>query len=346
MRLHFSTEQLRVAAGARRALAARRLSAGLLSAGLLCGSSGRAELPQRAPTETAARAELRADALLEQGIDLRRLGKDQEALTVLEEAVALKPESARARVHLAAAHQALGHWLEADALLRELLQESDDPYVQRHLATLQEAAEFAAQHLGSLLVQGAPAGAAVQVNGRPLGSLPLSTAARLAIGSYQLEVFLEGYSPVRRPISIAPGAVRREAGVLAPLAPPPIAHSGAAPAAPAGGSPRWLSWTLSGLGAGAALTTVVAFGVRNQHAARWNSSACLESGRRRGEVCPDQWAAGKAAERVAYVSGIGTALLAAGAVVSWTLGAPEAPQGVGLASCSLALGGGMCSGAF
>jgi tetratricopeptide (TPR) repeat protein len=338
---------VRPAAGSCRALSRRALAARLLAAALACAASGRAEPPRQASGEAAVSAGARAEALLEQGVQLRRLGKDQEALTLLEEAVALQSESARARVHLAAAHQALGHWQQADALLRELLQESEDPYVQHHRATLERAAEFAAEHLGSLSVEGSPAGAAVLVDGRSLGSLPLSGAARLPIGTYQLDVSRDGYYPVRRPISIAPGAVLRESVELTPLAPSPSVNPGVTVLEPrAAGSPRWLSWTLSGLAAGAALTTAVAWGVRDQHAARWNSSACLEGGRRRGEVCPDELEAGRDAERVAYASGFATVLLAAGAVLSWTLDAPAESDQVALQGCRLALGGGVCSGSF
>jgi len=234
---------------------------------------------------------------------------------------------------------------EPAPLLRELLQEADDPYVQRHQATLERAAEFASQRLGSLIVNGSPAGAAVLVNGRSLGSLPLSATVRLPSGSYQLDVSRDGYYPVHRPISIAPGAVLREAVELTPLASSPSADAAVVPATRVGGSPPWLSWTLSGLAAGAAVTSAVAWGVRNQHAAHWNSSACLEGGRRRGEVCPDELDAGRDAERVASVSGVGALLLAAGAVVSWTLEAPEEP-GVALVGCRLGLGGGVCSGSF
>ena len=340
MRRRSSTEIVPLVARSGRALAAR-----LLAAALACVTSARAEPLQGAPGDRAA-ASARAEALLEQGVELRRLGKDQEALTVLEEAVALQPQSVRARVHLAAAHQALGHWLDADALLRELLQQSEDPYVQRHLATLERAAEFASQRLGSLIVEGTPVGAAVLVNGRPLGSLPLSSAVRLPIGPYQLEVAGTGYYPVRRSISIEPGALLREAVELTPLVRRQNAEAGAGMRVErAAGSPRWLSWTLSGLAASAAATSAVALVLRNQHAARWNSSACLEQGRRRGEVCPRELDAGKDAESVVYVSGAGAVLLAAGAVVSWTLDMPGDSE-PGLTSCALAPGGGVCSGSF
>src|SRR5687767_13031567 len=121
----------------------------------------------------------------------------------------------------------------------------------------------------------------------------------------------------------------REAVELAPL---PAATAPSAPKTPereaqaASGSPRWLSWTLTGLAAGAAVTTGAALVARNQHASRWNSPACLENGRRRGEVCADELDAGKNAERLAYGSGIASVLLTAGALFSWTWRAPETPN--------------------
>jgi len=309
----------------------------------------------------------RSETLIEQGMELRQSGQEEAALPLFEEAAALEPESVRARVHLAATHQALGHWLEADALLAEVLDVSDDPYLERHRATLERAAEFVGRHLGSLMLSGQPAGAEVRLDGRKLGALPLPDAVRVPVGSYQLEVLSEGYYPLRRPVVISSGAVLREAVALAPLP----ADSGATVADGAGsgrgsesagkggGSPAWLSWTLTGLTAGAAITTGVALVVRNHHASEWNSADCLQPGRARGEVCGAELDAGKTAESVAYASGVATLLFAAGAVVSWTLGEPassEAPDSVASSSvaskaaaltrCGFTLGGATCVGSF
>lgn len=281
-----------------------------------------------APSASAGSS--RADALIEQGMQLRRAGKDEAALAAFEEATTLDPESTRARVHLAAAHQALGHWVEADALLAELLQRSDDPYIQRHHTTLLRAQEFVGRHLGTLLLAGQPAGALVTVDGRELGSLPLAKPVRLPVGSYQLEVRQPGHYPLRRTVTITAGSTLREEVELAPLqaaAPAPVESSGAEATF---GVPRWLAWTLTGLAAGGAVATGVAWGVRNRHAERWNSDACLAPGRARGEVCPGERDDGKRAETLAYVSGAATVLLAAGAAVSWTLlevPLAEAPSG-------------------
>lgn len=285
---------------------------------------------------------------------LRREGKDEAALSAFEEATTLDPESARARVHLAAAHQALGHWPEADALLAELLQQTDEAYVQRHQATLLRAQEFVGRHLGTLLLAGQPEGAEVKVDGRSLGKLPLTKALRLAVGSYQLEVTRPGYYPLQRPIHIGAGGTLRESVALAPLAEAaplaPLARESAAAAPSSLAAPRWLAWSLTGLAAGGAVATGVAWGVRNHHAAHWNSDDCLQPGRRRGEVCAGERDDGRRAEQLAYVGGVATLLLAAGATVSWTLLEPPASEasaaGAAALSCGLTLGFGACAGSF
>jgi hypothetical protein len=292
-------------------------------------------------------ASSRSDVLIEQGMLLRRAGKDEVALTAFEEAATLDPESMRARVHLAAAHQALGHWLEADALLAELLQ-ADDAYVERHRATLLLAQEFVGRHLGTLLIEGQPEGAVVKVDGRSLGTLPLTRPLRLAVGSYQLEVTRPGYYPLQRPIHIGAGGTLRESLALAPLGEAPAALERVAAVPSAAGAPRWLAWSLTGLAVGGAVATGVGWGVRNHHAAHWNSDACLQPGRLRGEVCAGDRDDGKRAEQLAYVGGVATLLLAAGAAVSWTLREPpaaDAPAAIAL-SCGLTLGFGACAGSF
>jgi hypothetical protein len=255
------------------------------------------------------------------------------------------------RVHLAATHQALGHWLEADAYLREVLLAEDDAYVRRHRATLLHAAEFVGRHLGSLLVTGQPAGAVVRVDGRELGQLPLADAVRVPVGSYQLEVALDGYYPARRPLTISAESIARESVDLAPLSEAPRAASapGSEPAQRPGGlagNPAWLSWSLTGAAAASAITTGVALLVRDHHAEHWNSDACLAPGRRRGEVCGSELDAGKNAERVAYVGGVASVLFAAGALLSWSLSEPAQERGVGLVACGLHGVGGVCSGSF
>jgi PEGA domain-containing protein len=328
-----------------------RWGLGPLLLGLCSGLSLHAPLAlaQSGPAVSdAIGARPQLDALIQQGIDLRRAGNDEQALQAFLEAEVLAKDSVRVRVHLASTHQALGHWLEADAYLRGVLSQPDDPYVTRHRATLEQAAQFVNQHIGSVEVTGAPLGAEVSLNGRRIGVLPLP-AVRAPVGSYQLQVLKEGFYEERRPIVISGRGLIRESVQLAPVPEArPVASSPSAVREldQGSGSPRWLSWTLAGLSAGAAATTGISLALREQSAKEWNSADCLEPGRTRGEVCRAQLDDGRAAERVAYVSGVATLLFAAGAIVSWTLEEPDVPATASLASCGIALGGATCVGSF
>jgi hypothetical protein len=250
---------------------------------------------------------------------------------------------------MAAAHQALGHWQEADALLREALRADNDPYVRRHRATLEKAAEFVGRRMGNLEVTGGPDGAEVRVNGKLQGTLPLSTAVRMPVGSYTLEVRLEGYYSVSRPVAITSRGIARESVELERLDTSSETWGGGTgrgPEADRGpGSPRWLTWSLAGAGALAATGSVVALVVREQHADRWNSQDCLAPGRTRGDVCREELDSGRVAERIAYITGGAALLLGTGAIVSWALQSPLGSEQQA-ASCGVTLGGAVCSGAF
>jgi hypothetical protein len=297
-------------------------------------------------------AEADVDALVQQGIELRRVGDDAQALSTFEQARTLAPTSVRVRVHLAATHQALGHWLEAEQQLADLLRETEDEYVLRHRVTLEKAYEFVSARIGSLDVSGGAVGADVLLNGRQLGTLPLPAPLRVPIGSYVLEVRKDGYYAVSRPVTISGHGFLREAVELVPR---PTSHSGhvlvraAAPAGnePSGGSRRWLTWTFVGLGAGAGVAGVSAWILREHYARRWNSDQCLAPNQSRGAVCGDVLASGRTAEGVAYASGVGAALLLGGALTSWLLEAPSLDRAAARATgCGLGAAGVGCVGSF
>lgn len=300
----------------------------------------------------AMEADADSDPLMQRGIELRRAGRDSEALEVFQSALERTPTSTRVRVHLAATHQALGQWLEAEQNLSLVLSEADDPYIRRHRATLEKAYDFVGRRLGSLDVVGEPAGAEVVLSGRRLGELPLSEPARVPVGSYVLEVRKAGYFAVTRPISIASRSLLRESVELgAEDAPVPDWIVSREPGAPgldtSAGSPRWLTWTLAGLGAGAALTAGVTFAIREQHASRWNSADCLLPGRTRGQVCSSELDAGRAAERTAVMTSVAAGLLFGGAITSYLLEQEPGDHGVGQAAgCGLGFASASCFGSF
>lgn len=330
---------------------ALKLGAALIMSCTLITPIARGEPPAMA---TLTEAEI--EPIVQQGIELRRSGRDADALAMFEEALARAPGSTRLSVHLAATHQALGQWVEAERHLGRVLREVDDPYIRRHRATLEHAYAFVEGRLGSLDVVGQPEGAELLLSGRGIGQLPLDAPVRVPIGSYLLEVRKEGFHSVSRPIAIGSGALLRESVTLGERrgATPASRASSAssAPAAPedegAGGSTSWLTWTLAGTGIGAAAVSVVAFGIREQHALRWNGSECLRPGLTRGQVCADELDSGRSAERWGIGAGIGAGVLLGGAAASFLLERRRASEDPGLAldGCGVDGAGAHCFGSF
>jgi tetratricopeptide (TPR) repeat protein len=317
-----------------------------------CGVVGSAGVALADPTaNTISEAEI--EPFVQRGIDLRKIGRDTEALAIFEDALLKAPSSVRLKVHLAATHQALGQWVEADRYLAEALRQSDDAYVRRHRPTIERAYEFVGQRLGSLDVVGEPEGAELVLSGRSIGQLPLAAPVRVPIGSYVLEVRKEGYYSVTRPVAIGGGTLLRESVMLGPRAAAAPALAMASDPAPSRsdgdtGSPRWLTWTLTGTGLAAAVVSVVAFQIREDHAERWNSDACLLSGYTRGQVCPDELDAGRNAERWGIGSAVLSGVLLGGAATSFLLERHPPDEGptLSLEGCGLGVASAACFGSF
>jgi hypothetical protein len=157
------------------------------------------------------------DALLERGVELRRQGRDAEALAVFEEAHAAT-SSPRALAQVALAHQALGQWLDAEAELVAAL-ETEHPWIERNRSPLEQALATIRRHLAWLEVLGTPQGATVRLNGRAVGTLPLDEPARVVAGDVRLQVSAEGHETMTRTVSVRPGARAREIVRLVVAAP-------------------------------------------------------------------------------------------------------------------------------
>jgi hypothetical protein len=299
-----------------------------------------------------------ADDLVAQGIALRRSGQDAQALAVFQRAEVLEPSSARIQIHLAAAHQALGEWEAADRYLARALAQANDPYVQRHQSMLASARRRIDAHIGSLEVSGGPPGTQVWLNGRLVGTLPMSETVRIEGGIYTLEARLPRHYPVTRSVAIAGGSLVRESIRLQPVsavsaAPSPVAADeqplGAEDGGTRSGSPGWLTWTLAGLTIGAAGGTVYAWSVREGHAEKWNDdTACLQQDRTRNQVCAGELDAGKRAETWMWIGGAATGAFAAAALVSYWLQGDEEAGDTSTAGVDCGLGWNqvLCAGRF
>lgn len=166
------------------------------------------------------------DALIKQGLDLRKGGDDEAALRVFRQAYA-RAKSGRAAAQMALAEQALGHWVDAEAHLIEALRHDEEPWIARHKAVLDRALLDIQKHLGSLQLSGGVAGATVTLNGAPAGTLTEAVSLRAPAGTVVVEVGAPGYLPVVRSVVIPAGGIAREAIVLIRM---PEATTTAAPA--------------------------------------------------------------------------------------------------------------------
>lgn len=165
------------------------------------------------------------------GVALRRAGRDAEAMALFEAGLAVCP-SARMRVQLAWAEQALGRWLAAAEHLRGALT-ADDPWVVARRARLVGDLAVIEQHIGRLELVGAE-GASVLIDGSPAGVLPWSQPRPMLAGAAQIEVRREGYYAAERRVTIVANQVTREEIALQAIAParvdPPAAPAARAPA--------------------------------------------------------------------------------------------------------------------
>jgi hypothetical protein len=161
------------------------------------------------------------DALLKKGVELRRGGKEQEALDVFQRAARIK-RAPRVVAQVALAEQALGVWASAERDLTEALAGGEkDPWITKNRRQLEDALHVIQSHLGSLEVLGQPVGAEVLADGEVVGKLPMATPLRLPIGEISLTLRKDGYDKVTRVVAITKGSLVREniALHLAPIAP-------------------------------------------------------------------------------------------------------------------------------
>jgi hypothetical protein len=308
---------------------------------MLCSQASTARAQEA--TEATGTSPERALALVERGIALRRTGDDAAALPLFQEAERLDPDSVRIKVHLAAAHQALGEWEAADRYLTAALHDPTDPYIQRHESTLATARRTIDGHMGSLRVLGGPRGTQVRLNGRLVGTLPMEQTIRAEAGIYSLEATLPGHYPVTRSVALAGGAASRESIELTPLG----RQTQPGEKASTGGRASWLTWTFGGLALGAGAVTVVSWAMRERHADRWNDDAdCLAPGRTREQLCGDELDAGKRAETGMWIGAGATVALAAASVATLWFTGDDAETGTAALGCGVGWSQVACRGHF
>lgn len=305
--------------------------------------------------------------LIQQGIALRKGGKDDAALGVFLEAEKRSPASVRVLLHVTTAAQATGRWMLAYRYLQKANLYRDDPYYQRYRSSIRSIEDVLAQHLGRLRVLGTPSGADVLVNGESVGALPLAEPKVLEAGSYVLEVRKSGYFPLRRSITITSGlalsqesiALNQSSGVLPPTGVESTAQAGAPSASvearPSPWRAPWITWTLAGTSAALLTTSAVSFVIRENKAEHWNDDAlCLDAsnpGASREDVCGDVQSSAERAQTVGIVTGALGVGFAGAAIAHFVWSGEdhhgqERSAGGPSTSCGVGLGNLVCRGTF
>jgi len=279
------------------------------------------------PVEALAEEPASLEALIQEGIRLRRDGEDEKALEVFRQAERLQPSSVRVLLHLATAAQAAGHWVDADTYIRRVFDYRDDPYYRRYESDISMVEQLIASRVGRFQVVGSPPGAEVRLNGRVVGRLPMTEPQRLEAGNYQLEVVSQGHYAMRRSQRIPGGVLTRE---VVDLGPETSSTESAMRLGEDAGPPRWweerwVAWSLAGAGAASALTAGIAFVVREQQAAEWNDDGrcVVPGGGTREQQCGSDYGDARLAERIGATAAVGALLFGGAAIAHFTLIGPR-----------------------
>jgi hypothetical protein len=191
-----------------------------------------------AAVASRAQAAGEEDAAIRRGLDLRREGKDQEALDEFQKAYA-RNKSVRTLAQIGLAEQALGRWVDAEVHVGQALSDESHPWIRKNAPALKNALAEIQRHVGSLEIIG-PRDAEVRVNGQLVGTLPFTKPVRLPIGVLNVELRREGYLSSTRTVSITAGVLTRESIGLQIIEPTPRQRVEVVPARAASAPPSAL----------------------------------------------------------------------------------------------------------
>jgi hypothetical protein len=206
------------------------------------------------PTFAHAADDMDSEALVRQGVELRKQGHDDLALPLFERAYAASP-SGRTAAQLGLVKDALGDWVEAERLLQKSLV-LGGAWVEKNRPALEDALKAMQSNIGDLTVTGTPPGARIAVDGRPVATLPMVASVRLMAGQRHLVVSAPGLADFSRDLTIV---ARQSAIVEVHLEAPGPSLAVTPMTTPAPGSSHArgvLPWVAGGVAVGA-----LAFGV-------------------------------------------------------------------------------------
>ena len=305
-----------------------------------------------APAMAQDAATVQGQALIDEGVALRRSGDDEGALARFRAAYELT-HSARARAQIALVEQALGRWIDAEGHLLEALG-SQEAWIEERRPTLLAQLEVIRSHLGRVRIVGGVPRAAVTVDGEPVGSLPIGSALWVEPGPTVVEVRADGHRTFTRTITTAEGQLTTLEVELVPEVTSPVVaeavQSRPAPAERSDGFPlSTLGWASIGIGGAALVVSAVTLALRNNEAEAFNAPACLADGLSRGENCHGNYDSAQMFESVSIATLVIGGLFAATGVALVLVDGTSSDDSSVSVACSPTVGGTWgigCGGSF
>jgi hypothetical protein len=160
----------------------------------------------------------REEVLIRKGVELRRKGKNQEALASFQRAYEVT-HTGRAAAQLGLCEQALKQWLGAHIHLTDALAAESDIWISEHRAILANALVEVKRQLGRVEVRGSPKGGLVVVNGEVSGRLAEDIAVPVLPGEVTVAVTAEGYARQEQNHRVEAGQILALNIALLPVAP-------------------------------------------------------------------------------------------------------------------------------
>lgn len=232
------------------------------------------------------------ESLLSQANELRRGGRDEDAVVLLRRAASLD-QGPRTLAQLALGEQSIGRWSQSEALFLRALAGEGDPWIERHRAALEVALAAARAHLATVDVVGGDPAAELWVDGELVGPLREHRQLRVVTGNVRIEHRPRTGPAAVRVLELSAGAhervyFARGASDAAPVQaeramvrPPPPAPLARRPPALHG-----LLWVGAAVGGAALTSNLISWAVAQSIVQRYDeachgraaldSNACLE----------------------------------------------------------------------
>lgn len=156
-----------------------------------------------------AQSSVAGETLVREGVELRRLGRDADALDRFSRAYAAD-HSPIALAQMGLAEQALGRWVASETHVRGALAVHDNPWIEQNRGAIEQAYAVIARHIGELDVIGGVPGAVVAIGGERVGVMPLAEPIHVPLGPSTIVVTAPGYLPVTRNVTVVAGETARE----------------------------------------------------------------------------------------------------------------------------------------